>query len=135
MANMVDAYENKQLDGTTGISQYTSPATTYVALFTADPTDTGSVTNELTSGGYARTSLSGKFSAATGTDGSVANTTLIQFPAATEDWTTVTHAGIMESDVETTDDMMMVITLNESISILDTHTFDFAIGDLVITAA
>ncbi len=135
MANMVDAYENEQLDGVTGVTQYTSPATTYLALFTADPTDTGSIASELTSGGYERTTLSGLFSAASGTDGSVSNTTAIVFPVATEDWTTVTHAAIVKTDVETTADIMVVIELDVAITILDTQTFEFAIGALTITAA
>ena len=133
--NMTDAFENDILDGVTGVSQYTSPSTTYLALFTADPTDTGSVSNELSGSGYARLSLSGKFSAATGTGGSVSNTSEIAFAAATADWTEVTHAGVMKSGTAATDDMIVVVPLDAGITIYDTEQFKFAVGKLTITAA
>jgi len=135
MANLVDGYENELLDGLTGVAALTTPTTVYLALFTADPTDTGSVTNELSGSGYARQSIAGKFSAATGTAGSVSNTTAIDFATATGDWSQATHVGMMESDVETTDDMMVWIELNSAITILNGQTFSFAIGTLTITAA
>ena len=135
MANMTDAHEREYLDGITGVTQYTTPATTYLALFTADPTDTGSVTNELSGSGYARVSLSGKFSAATGTDGTTSNTSEIAFPTATADWPEVTHAGIMKSGTAATDDMIIVVPLDAGITIYSGDTFKFAIGKLTITAA
>ncbi len=134
MANLVDGYENELLDGLTGITQLTTPAIVYLALFTADPTDTGSVASELTSTGYERKSLAGLFSAATGTAGSVSNTSEINFVSATEDWTTVTHVGFMESDVEATSDMMVWLALDASITILDTQTFTFGVGALTLVA-
>lgn len=132
MANLTDAYENEVLDGLTGVTALTTPATVYLALFTASPTDTGSVTNELSGGGYARKSLSGLFSASTG--GSSSNTSAIDFAVATADWTAVTHMGIMESGTATTDDMMVWMALDSSVTITDTNTFSVAVGDLTITA-
>ena len=135
MSALVDGYENELLDGLTGVTPLTTPTTVYLAVFSADPTDTGSVTNELTGGGYARKSLSGLFSAATGTAGSVSNTSVINMATATGDWSTATHVGIMESGTATTADMMLVIALDSSITILNTQVFSFAVGDLTITAA
>lgn len=134
MAILVDGYENELLDGLTGVTQLTTPAIVYLALFTADPTDTGSVTNELTSPGYARQSIAGLFSAATGTNGTSSNTSEINFAAATGDWDGVTHVGFMVSDVETTDDMMSNIQLDASITILNGQTFTFAVGSLTLVA-
>ena len=134
MANLTDAYENELLDGITGVTSLFS-STVHLALFTADPTDTGSVTNELTGGAYARKSLSGLFSAATGTAGSVSNTSVIDFTTATANWTEVTHIGFMESGTATTDDMMVWMELDLPITVLDTKKFSFAIGDLTVTAA
>ena len=134
MSILVDGYENELLDGLTGVTQLTTPAIVYLALFTADPTDTGSVVNELTSSGYARQSIAGVYSAATGTTGTVSNTSEINFAIATGDWDAVTHVGFMESDVETTDDMMSNIQLDASIVILNGQTFTFAVGSLTLVA-
>ena len=76
MANMTDAFENTLLDAIAGVTTNLS-TTMALALFTADPTDTGSVVNELSGDGYARKLLSGTFSSATGTTGTTTNTGVI----------------------------------------------------------
>ncbi len=134
MANLTNYGENKTLDGITGVtSMYSS--TMALAFFTADPTDTGSVTNEYTSNGCARVLLSGLFSAATGTDGTSSNTSIVETATATANWTEITHVGFMESDTESTDDMVEHIALDNPFTVLDTKKFSFAIGDLTVTAA
>lgn len=133
MANFTNAQEDETLDGITGVAQQTTPVTTYLAIFSADPTETGSVTNELTGGGYARLSLAGLFPASTGT-GTVSNDVVVNFATATADWSQATHVGIMKSGVATTDDMMVHIQLDSPISLLNTQVFSFAIGDLTINA-
>ena len=135
MANLTDRYENKLLDGFTGVVPLTTPAIIYLALFTADPTDAGSVVSELSGNGYARKSLAGLFPAASGTDGSVSNTSIVNFSTATADWAEVTHVGFMESGTATTDDMIIGKVLDFAITTLNTEVFSFAIGDLTITAA
>jgi hypothetical protein len=42
MSQMTDYLEKKLLDHTLGKAAYTMPTTVYLALFTADPGDTGS---------------------------------------------------------------------------------------------
>lgn len=135
MAALTDGYENELLDGLTGVSPLTTPTTVYLALFTADPTDTGSVVNEYQLNGCARVSIAAKFPAATGTAGSVSNTVQIDFVTATGDWTQITHIGYMKTDVEGTADMMVHAQLDSPITILNGQTFSFAIGTLTITAA
>ena len=132
MANLTDAMENQLLDALTGVTTVLS-ATMSIALFTADPTETGSVTNEYTLNGSQRLLLSGLFSAATG--GTSANTAIITVATATADWAAISHVGLMASDVEGTDDMKVWIELNSPISILSGQAFSFAIGDLTVTAA
>lgn len=127
MANLTNAWENEVLD------YLLLDTTRYLALFTADPTETGSVTNELSGSGYARASLSGKFSAASG--GEASNTAIISFATATADWDEVTHVGVMESGTASTDDMILWLELDEGITTLNTKAFKFAIGDLTFTAA
>lgn len=131
MANMVDAMENEIVDGVTGVTSLFS-ATMSLALFTADPTDTGSVTNEYTGNGYARKTLATHFGSASG--GTASNTSQIDFATATGDWTQITHIGFMESATATTDDMKVVVALDSPITILNTQTFSFAIGNLTVNA-
>lgn len=81
----------------------------YVALFTADPTDTGSLANEVSGGSYARvavvcslanwsgTQSAGSTTASSGTNGTVSNNGAITFPAPTANWGVVTHAALMDS--------------------------------------
>lgn len=135
MANLTDGYEIELLNGLTGETPLTTPTTVYLALFTADPTDTGSVTNELTGGAYARTALTGAFPTATGTAGTVANDVQIDFPTATADWSQVTHVGFMKAGTSAVADMMLWITLESPITILDTQVFSFSVGNLTVTVA
>lgn len=135
MANLTNGYENELLDGLCSVTQLTTPATVYLALFTADPTETGDVTSELSGGGYARTSIASKFSAASGTDGTSSNTAEIAFPTATADWDEVTHVGWMKSDVETTADMMVYAPLDTPITITNGQVFKFSAGTLTMIAS
>ena len=135
MANLTDGYENELNDGLTGVTPLTTPTTVYLALFTADPTDTGSVVNEVSGGSYARKSLAGLFSASTGTDGVTANTSLVTFATATANWGTITHVGYMKSGTATTDDMMVRSALDSPITINTDGIFEIAIGDLDLTSA
>lgn len=132
MANLTNAYELELLDGLVGETALTTPTTVYVALFTADPTDTGSVANELTGNGYARKSLATTFGSAA--SGTTSNTSAVTFATATADWSAVTHVGLMKSGTAATADMMVWIALSSSITILNGQAFEFAIGDLTINA-
>ena len=129
--NMTDSYSIEQLNGLTGYAQLTTPATTYLALFTTDPTSSGSVANEVTNAGYVRVSLAGLFGSASST--SVSNSSDIAFAAATEDWATITHAGIMKSGTAGTADMMEVIPLDVNITILNGQNFKFTVGAFTLS--
>lgn len=77
---------------------YTPPATVYLALFTADPGREGSLTNEITDPAYVRQPVSFTAAADDPTSGSYSqNAYDIEFPQATVNWGTVTHAGIMDA--------------------------------------
>ena len=131
MANMTDTMEDEINDGVTGVSALFS-ANMSIACFTADPTETGSVANEYVTNGCARKLLSGLFSASSG--GTSSNTSLITVATATADWTAITHVGFMESDVESTADMKVVIALDTPISILNGQAFEFALGTLTVNS-
>ena len=132
--NLTDTMENDLLDALVGVTTVLS-STMSLAIFSGNPTDTGSVATELSGGGYARKLLSGLFTTATGTDGTTSNTSAITFDTATGDWTEATHVGIMKSDVETTDDMVAWIELVSPITITSGQPFEYAIGKLTVNAA
>lgn len=69
---------------------FTTLATVYVSLHTADPTDSGS--NEVTGGSYARKSVAA--AGWTRTASQIANNAAITFVEATAGWGTITHFGI-----------------------------------------
>lgn len=136
MANMTDSLEKLLLDGLLGVTPYTTPTNVYMALFTANPTDTGSVTNELTAAtdpGYTRQLLTGKFSTATSEASS--NTAQISWATATGDWSTVTYVGIMVGGTEGVADMLLWGALAGPVTILNTEIFVITIGNVTLTLA
>jgi hypothetical protein len=106
---------------------YSFPATVYAALFTADPTDSGSLTNEVTGGSYARQAITW----GTISGGSIANSAAVTFPVATASWGTVTHAGIC--DLVSSGNMMYHGSLGTSKTIGTGDQVSFAIGALTVS--
>ena len=126
--------ELELLDHVFGNAAYTAPATLYVALFTATPSDTGGGT-EVSGNAYARvavTNNSTNFPAASA--GAKANGTAITFPQATPSgWGVVTQFGIF--DASTSGNLLAWgdLTASKTVDALD--TVSFAIGALTITLA
>lgn len=106
---------------------YTFPATVYAALFTADPTDTGTQTSEVSGGSYARVSISW----GTIASGSVSNSGAVTFPTASGSWGTVTHVGIM--DASTSGNMLYKGALGVSKTVGTGDQVSFAIGSLTVS--
>jgi hypothetical protein len=128
MAAISDYLEAKLLDHTFRNTAYTPPATVYLALYTANPTDAGGGT-EVTGGSYARQAVT--FGAAASPGGTVANSALVTFtnmPACT-----VTGCAVM--DAATAGNLLMhgPPVANRTVSAADALTV--AIGDLVLTLA
>ena len=71
-------------------------ATQYIALFTADPTETGSLAAEANYTGYARVAVT-KATAWTGTASPFANTNLIQFGQCTAGTNAITHFAVVDT--------------------------------------
>lgn len=105
MAALSDYLENNIIDWLLRGQSFSAPATTYVGLFTATPSDAGGGT-EVSGGSYARVSVSSSLanwagtqgaastSASSGTSGTTSNNGAVTFPAPTANWGTVTHVGI-----------------------------------------
>lgn len=106
---------------------YTFPATVYAALFTADPTDSGTQTSEVSGGSYARVSITW----GTIASGSVSNSTAVTFTTATGSWGTVAHVGIM--DAISAGNMLYKGALGTSKTVGNGDQVSFAIGALTVS--
>lgn len=100
---LTDYAENQLINHLFRTASFSAPATLYFGLFTAAPTDTGSLTNEVSGGNYARVSVTvgDSYFAATAVDGSnytyTTNSGTITFPTPSASWGTVTYWGMMDS--------------------------------------
>lgn len=126
MAEFSDYLEDKILDHVLRNVSYTSPTTTYVGLFTSDPTDAGSGT-EVSGGSYARQPLS--VSAASG--GIVTSSADVTFPQATANWGTISHIGIL--DALTSGNLLMHTPLTTSKTIEEGDILKVSSGNLTVT--
>lgn len=104
----------------------TRPTAWYIALFTSDPTDTGSAGTEVSGGSYARTAATFSVTGDTAT-----NTAGIEFPAASASWGTISHIGIM--DASSGGNMLVHAALSTAKAISSGDVFRIPTGDLDIT--
>ena len=128
MAEMSNHLENALINATLRATTFTSPATVYVSLHTADPTDAGTGT-EVSGGSYARQSAT--FAAPS--NGASATNADITFPQATGNWGTVSHIGIWDS--LTTGNLLYHTQLDASKTIDTGDIFKIASGSLTVTLA
>jgi hypothetical protein len=114
MSAMTNYLEYKLLDHVLMTASFTMPAANYLSLHTTDPTDTGSLSGEITTvaSGYARQTLASSMGAADHTAGVAVNTATITFGPATSDWGAVAYIAI--SDAVTGATMLLHGALDES---------------------
>lgn len=105
----------------------------YIALFTADPTDAGTQTNEADYTGYARVAVARSTSGWTVASDTCDNDNAITFGECTAGSNTVTHIGIM--DASSSGNMVIHGALSSSLAISAGITPNIPAGDLDITAA
>ena len=128
MAEMSNYLENALINATLRATTFTSFATVYVGLYTADPTDAGSGT-EVSGGSYARQSVT--FGAPS--NGVSTNSAAVEFPQCTSTWGTVSHIGIL--DASTSGNLYYHTALDSSKTIETGDVFKIAIGNLSVTLA
>ena len=132
MGSKSDVYEIDVLKATTGqattILTTTPLAAVWIALFTADPTDSTGGT-EVTGGAYARVDSKGKW--AVPAAGSVANNAVITFPTASANWGTVTGFAVMSAS--TGGSQLMWGSLTAAKAVNNGDTASFASGALTLT--
>lgn len=133
MAALTNYLENKLIDHIFQSTAFTSPATLYVALFTAVTDGEAGTVTEVSGGSYARVAVTANlsnWSDATGNNGTTSNVNTVTFPAATADWGTVTHFGIY--DASTAGNLLIYATLTASRNITNGSTPSFAAGALTV---
>jgi hypothetical protein len=123
MAGMSDYLENKIIDWLLRAQAFTAPATVYIGLLTAAPSDTGGGT-EVSGGSYARvavtsslanwagTQSAGSTVASSGTGGTTSNNAAITFPTPSANWGVATHLGIY--DASTSGNLLFWVALTAS---------------------
>lgn len=135
MSAMTDYLEKKLCDHTLGITAYSKPTTTYTSLMTADPTDVGLHTAEVstTSTGYARQSITSSMNAANATTGLSDNATAITHGPASADWGTILYIGIEDATAAGNQLLHGAATASRTIQTGD--SYQLAAGQLAITFA
>jgi len=111
---------------------YRAGATQYLALFTADPTESASLAAEATYTGYARVALT-KATAWTGTASPFTNAALVQFGASTAGTNAITHFAVVDTASGAVA-MMISGALSSTLNVSSGIQPQFAIGALSISA-
>jgi hypothetical protein len=130
MAAASNYLEDKILDHVLTATAFTQPSR-YIALFTADPGEAGSFTNEISTSGTAYARQSVTFAAAS--SGSSATSATVTFPTATANWGTVTHVAVVDGDTEGAGNVLFYGAVTTSKTIETGDTFQISSGNLTIS--
>jgi hypothetical protein len=125
MAEMSNHLENALINAVLRNTSYTSPTTTYLALYTSDPTDADTGT-EITGGSYVRQAIT--FGAPA--NGTSTNSAAVEFPQATADWGVITYVGIR--DAVTSGNLLFHTALDASKTINNGDVFKITAGNLSV---
>lgn len=123
--------ENELLDHVLGGADWPRPATVYIALFTAAPTDAGGGT-EVAGGSYVRVAVTNdaaNWPAAVA--GVKANANAVTFPAATGVWGNCVAFAVFDAAAAGNMLFWAVLTTPKVVAIGD--VFSFAVGSLTFT--
>ncbi len=136
MGSFGDYAEAKILDAIFGQTALPAIATTYIALFTANPTDVSGGGTEVTGGSYARVAFTNNttnWPNASGTSPTTkANGVAITFPAPSANWGTVTGMAVYDAASNGNLIGWTALNVNKTINNGDPAP-SFAIGALTIT--
>lgn len=126
-----DFLEVELLDHVFGAATYSAPATTYIAIYTAAPSDAGGGT-EVTGGSYARVAFTNnKTNWGDAASGAITNDVLIDFGTASANWGTVVAMAILDASSGGNFLAWGDLTASKVINSGDSATFP--VGDLDIT--
>lgn len=125
MAEMSNFLETALINAVLRNTSYTSPTTTYLALYTSDPTDADTGT-EISGGSYARQAIT--FGAPS--NGTSTNSAAVEFPQATADWGIISHVAIR--DAVTSGNLLFHTALDASKTINNGDVFKITTGNLSV---
>ena len=112
-------------------SQTTSaPSTVYIGLHTADPGETGSLTNELSGNNYSRQSASFGAVSTVGNTVTCSTNADITFGPASASWGTITHVSV--HDASTSGNTLFYGALSASKTVGTNDSFKITSGNLTI---
>lgn len=129
--SLANFLEDAVINWLRGTAMPAAPGTLYVALFTADPGETGVLTNEVVvTGGtlYARTAVT-----LTAPPSPVSNSADVVFPTAGASWGTVTHAALVDNATRGAGNVLASNALSASQAIGAGITPRFVTGQLTFT--
>jgi hypothetical protein len=119
--------------GSDGLRGSTTAGNLSVALFTADPGEAGSATNECTYTGYARETVARTSGGWTIAGDTCSNTAAVTFGECTAGSETATHFAICKSDTESTNDLILYAALDSSLAISSGIIPEFIAGAIDVT--
>lgn len=122
--------ENKILDHVLTSTAYTQPSR-YLALFTSDPGETGSLSGEVSTSGTAYARKAVTFAAAS--SGSSATNATVTFDAATASWGTITHVAVVDGSTAGAGNVLFYGAVTTSKTIDTGDTFQVTSGNLTVS--
>jgi hypothetical protein len=122
--------ELKLLDHALGTATFTKPTTVYLALFTADPGEASSFTNEISTSGTAYSRQAITFAAAA--SGSAASNATVTFSTATASWGTITHVAVCDGGTAGAGNQLFYGAVTTSKTIDTGDTFQVSSGNLTV---
>lgn len=126
-----DYLEEKILDHVFNLNSFVQPASMYVALFTAAPSDSGGGT-EVSGNAYARVEVTNNSSSWTRTNSTVVNDNAITFPTPSPSgWGTVTHVALY--DAASSGNLICWAALTSNLVTAAGTAPNFPSGDLTFT--
>jgi hypothetical protein len=128
MAGLSDTFENRALDWILVTGTPTRASGTWLALYTAAPTDSTAGTEVTNANAYARQAVT--FNAASG--GATANAATVTWPAATGSWGTIVAVAVVDSATHGAGNVIAYGTLTSQ-AIVATNVYEILAGELDIT--
>lgn len=124
--------ENQIANHIFGSASFPKPTLLYIALFSAVADGEAGTVTEISGNGYARAACApgSNWTQPVGGNGTVANSVVISFPAATADWGSITAWGIY--DAATAGNFLVYAPLSTARTITAGATPSFGVGALTV---
>jgi hypothetical protein len=131
--NLLELIFNKTLPSYLGTLSGTGDVNFYLALFTADPTEAGTLTNECAYGNYARVAVVRTSGGWTVSGNQATNTALVQFVKSTSTGADAKYVGVMSGGTIGAGTMLVSLQLTTDTPTTTGIQPQFDAGTLVFT--